>query len=84
MTAPSPPAGTLPSPPFIDVPGISNFRVLTGNGIRPGLVYRSADPTRATPEGLQQMSKDLGKVRVSYHEHTHLQTFLPDVQRMQE
>lgn len=52
----------LPSPPFVDVPGIHNFRGIGGDHVGPGLVYRSADPTRATKSGLEKMSKDLGKV----------------------
>lgn len=52
-------------PPFINVPGTANFRDI-GNGttIRKGLVYRSADPSKATPEGLKQMNEELGTVRL--------------------
>ncbi|CAK3999540.1 Tyrosine- phosphatase [Lecanosticta acicola] len=48
-------------PPFINVAGIANFRDI-GNDttIRKRLVYRSADPSKATPDGLKQMSQDLG------------------------
>lgn len=48
-------------PPFINVPGTANFRDI-GNGttIRKGLVYRSADPSKATSEGLKQMNEELG------------------------
>ncbi|KXS96834.1 hypothetical protein AC578_7412 [Pseudocercospora eumusae] len=52
------------SPPFIDVPGIANFRDIGDHDdgkIRKGLVYRSADPSKATEEGLQKMSRDLEK-----------------------
>ena len=58
----------LSSPPFVDVPGISNFRDIGGLGttngehIRRGLVFRSADPCKATEEGLKMMSQDLGTV----------------------
>jgi len=55
-------APSLPSPPFVDIPGIHNFRGIGGDHVGPGLVYRSADPTRATRTGLEKMSKDLGKV----------------------
>ena len=60
----------LPSPPFIDVPGISNFRDIGGQPtsddrqVRRGLVFRSADPSRATEDGLKKMS-ELGKVRLA-------------------
>jgi len=53
---------SLPSPPFIDIPGIANFRGVGQGYVGPGLLYRSADPTRATSAGLEKMSKDLGKV----------------------
>lgn len=52
---------SLPSPPFVNVPGIANFRDIGGNNVRRGLVYRSADPSKPTEEGLMKM-KDLGKV----------------------
>jgi hypothetical protein len=53
----------LPSPPFIDVPGIHNFRDIgDGHLVETGLVFRSADPSKATEDGLQKMSQDLGKV----------------------
>nr|POF22399.1 tyrosine-protein phosphatase [Quercus suber] len=53
-------AAGLPSPPFIEIPGIANFRGLGGDEIGPGLVFRSADPSKATKDGLTKMSKDLG------------------------
>ncbi|KAK0252218.1 hypothetical protein LTS09_012781 [Friedmanniomyces endolithicus] len=56
---------SLPSPPFIDVAGIANFRGVGQGYVGPGLLYRSADPTRATKAGLEKMSKDLG-IRVIY------------------
>nr|POF07211.1 tyrosine-protein phosphatase [Quercus suber] len=58
-------ATVLPSPPFIEVPGIANFRGLGGHEIGPGLVFRSADPSKATKDGLNKMGKDLG-IRVVY------------------
>ncbi|KAF2770611.1 tyrosine protein phosphatase 5 [Teratosphaeria nubilosa] len=57
-------AAELPSPPFIDVPGIANFRGI-GGYVDPGLIYRSADPTKASKAGLEKMSKDLG-IRVVF------------------
>jgi hypothetical protein len=55
----------LPSPPFIEVPGIHNFRDIgDGHLVKTGLVFRSADPTKATEAGLEKMSQDLGKVRL--------------------
>ncbi len=62
----------LPSPPFVDIPGISNFRdigglpTINGEQIRRGLVFRSADPCKATEEGMKKMSQDLGKVGLPY------------------
>ena len=58
----------LPSPPFVPVEGIANFRDIggypatSGQHVQNGLVYRCADPSKATESGLQKMSKDLGKV----------------------
>ena len=58
----------LPSPPFVSVPGIANFRdaggceTKSGKKVRTGLLYRSADPSKATEEGLNKMGKELGKV----------------------
>ncbi|KAK5113032.1 hypothetical protein LTR85_011054 [Meristemomyces frigidus] len=56
---------SLPSPPFIDIPGIHNFRGVGGHYVGPGLVFRSADPTKATKSGLEKMRQDLG-IRVIY------------------
>ena len=52
----------LPSPPFVDVPGIANFRDIGGQlgNVRKGLVYRSADPSKPTEDGLKKMSGELG------------------------
>ncbi|KAI5362034.1 Putative tyrosine-specific protein phosphatase [Septoria linicola] len=53
-------APDLPSPPFVDVPGTANFRDAgDGKTFRQGLLYRSADPSKATEEGLVKMQKDL-------------------------
>jgi hypothetical protein len=58
----------LPSPPFVDIPGIANFRDIGGlpttNGeqTRKGLVFRSADPCKATEDGMKKMSQELGTV----------------------
>ncbi|KAK4542480.1 hypothetical protein LTR36_006732 [Oleoguttula mirabilis] len=56
---------SLPSPPFIEIPGIFNFRGIGGHYVGPGLIFRSADPTKATSIGLQKMRQDLG-IRVIY------------------
>ena len=54
---------SLPSPPFIDISGISNFRDIgDGEHVRRGLVFRSADPSKATKEGLEKLQKELGTV----------------------
>ncbi|GIZ44898.1 hypothetical protein CKM354_000808200 [Cercospora kikuchii] len=51
----------LPSPPFVDVPGTANFRDAgDGKTFRKGLVYRSADPSKTTAEGMQLLRNDLG------------------------
>lgn len=54
-----------PSPPFIHVDGVPNFRDIGGYPIteststRRNFVYRSALPTRITPEGLKRLAQDL-------------------------
>ncbi|QIW99935.1 hypothetical protein AMS68_005453 [Peltaster fructicola] len=59
-------ASHLPSPPFVDIEGIANFRdaggekTSNGGNVVTGLIYRSADPSKATQAGLQKMSKELG------------------------
>lgn len=59
---------TLPTPPFVTVPGIANFRdagghaTASGKNVRTGLIFRSADPSKATEEGLNKLSKEIGKV----------------------
>jgi hypothetical protein len=60
----------LPSPPFVDVEGILNFRDVGGypvlpqqnndhhqrpRSIRRGLIFRSAEPTRITPSGMRKV-----------------------------
>lgn len=71
------PNAPLP-PPFVDIQGIANFRELGGdnntnkkNGsgdqqqqppFARGLVYRCADPSKATAQGLAKMRQELGKV----------------------
>ncbi|KAI6819925.1 hypothetical protein KC340_g13514 [Hortaea werneckii] len=56
---------SLPSPPFVEVPGVHNFRGIGGDHAGPGLVFRSADPSKATRAGLEKMSQDLG-IRVIF------------------
>ncbi|KAH7390251.1 tyrosine phosphatase family-domain-containing protein [Cadophora sp. MPI-SDFR-AT-0126] len=59
-TLPIPEAASLPSPPFITVPGIQNFRDIGGypitsspnHSIRSSVVYRCADPSKITEEGV--------------------------------
>ncbi|KAK1998152.1 tyrosine phosphatase [Colletotrichum falcatum] len=57
----------LPSPPFHTIPGLPNFRdaggypidAQPGRILRPGVVFRSAEPSRLTDEGVTRL-KDLG------------------------
>ena len=59
----------ITAPPFVVIDGIANFRDIggyttsTGHLTTKGLAFRCADPSRATPEGLDKMSQDLGKVK---------------------
>lgn len=62
----------LPSPPFLDIPGIANFRDIGGYAcsgtpehasVRTGLVFRAADPSKVTSDGLAKM-KQLGIKKV--------------------
>lgn len=52
----------LPSPPFHEVEGLPNLRDVGGyplpssRSVRPGLLFRAADPSRITPQGLSQLS----------------------------
>lgn len=60
---------SLPSPPFIEIDGIANFRDIGGyptaqpQNVRRNLIFRAADPSKATPHGLQKMKNELGKAR---------------------
>lgn len=55
---------SLPSPPFVFVPGIPNLRDIgglpvagrPGKVIRRGLVYRSSEPSRVTDEGVSVLN----------------------------
>jgi protein tyrosine/serine phosphatase len=57
----------LPSPPFITVSGVPNFRDLGGyasathpnHRVKPGLMYRCAQLSQITPEGTQTLTSDL-------------------------
>lgn len=56
----------LPSPPFVNVPGTANFRDAgDGRTLRYGFIYRSADPSKATPDGLVKMNRSLGAYGLS-------------------
>jgi protein tyrosine/serine phosphatase len=54
----------LPSPPFVNVDGVKNFRDLGGYAIRGrnnvtvrrGVIYRSAHPSRITPDGISTLN----------------------------
>jgi hypothetical protein len=58
--------------PFYVIDGIANFRDIggyitpTGHSTTKGLVFRCADPSRVSPEGLEKMSQDLGKVKLPF------------------
>jgi hypothetical protein len=55
----------LPSPPFVSVPGIHNFRDLGGYTVSPGfsvrrkVIYRCGEPSKVTQDGIE-MLKSLG------------------------
>ena len=59
--------------PFINVPGLPNFRDLggvprpipsqPGKTVRRGVVFRSSEPSKVTDEGVQQL-RDLGIKKV--------------------
>jgi hypothetical protein len=58
------------APPFVNIPGIANLRDIGGYGttdqhhsIRRNLVYRAADPSQVTREGLARL-KELGVTKV--------------------
>lgn len=54
----------LPQPPFITVPGVENFRDIggypiagsPGKVVRRGVLYRAAEPSQVTAEGVEVMS----------------------------
>lgn len=58
-------------PPFVNIPGIANLRDIGGynpgtkthQSTRRNLVYRSADPSKVTPDGLAKL-KELGVKKV--------------------
>lgn len=60
-------ATDLPSPPFIDVPGLINARDIggypigsqPGKVVRRGVLFRSGDPSETTDEGVARL-KELG------------------------
>lgn len=64
-------AATLPSPPFIEISGLPNFRDVggypiasqPGKVVRRGVVFRSAEPSRTTDEGVDKL-KQLGITHV--------------------
>lgn len=48
-------------PPFINIPGVSNFRDLShDNKVRKGFVYRSGNLADITPDGKTILANDLG------------------------
>ncbi|KAH6615779.1 tyrosine phosphatase family-domain-containing protein [Chaetomium sp. MPI-SDFR-AT-0129] len=59
------PLQPLPSPPFIDVDGLYNFRDFGGyplagqvkKAVREGILYRSADPSKITARGLSELQQ---------------------------
>jgi hypothetical protein len=56
---------SLPSPPFVPVPGVPNFRDLGGSKIhslpgkhvRTGLIYRCGEPSKITAEGIAKVNE---------------------------
>ncbi|KLU90562.1 hypothetical protein MAPG_10414 [Magnaporthiopsis poae ATCC 64411] len=62
---------SLPTPPFLDIPGVPNFRDLGGyaTAAHPGklfrrnLIYRSSEPSKLTPEGVRKL-QELGIAKV--------------------
>ncbi|KAF8463846.1 tyrosine phosphatase family-domain-containing protein [Kalaharituber pfeilii] len=63
-TAASPSITDFNSPPWVNVPGIVNFRDIGGypisdgrRSVRRGLVYRSAEPSRVTADGRKKMQE---------------------------
>ena len=72
----------LPSPPFITVQGIANFRDLGGysikslpsHSVRTNIIYRCAEPSQVTPDGISKL-QELG-IKKAYD----LRSF-PEIQR---
>ncbi|EXL39331.1 hypothetical protein FOCG_17857 [Fusarium oxysporum f. sp. radicis-lycopersici 26381] len=54
---------TFISPPFITVPGVPNFRDIggyplaasSGKAVRPGIIFRSSEPSQITEEGISKL-----------------------------
>ena len=61
----APPSSQLPSPPFVSVQGVPNFRDLGGypttlspsHSIRTKLIYRCGEPSRVTKEGISKLQE---------------------------
>lgn len=74
---------TLPSPPFVHLDGIPNFRgiggwpVPSGQSIRRNLVFRCGEPTRATDEDVKKI-QSLGVTHVFDLRSN------PEIQKLQE
>jgi hypothetical protein len=57
--------GSLPSPPFVEIAGIPNFRDLGGypissssnHSIRREVIYRCAEPSKVTKDGIETMQR---------------------------
>lgn len=68
----------LPSPPFIDVPGLPNFRDAGGYPlasdprkiVRRGILFRASEPSLVTDAGVALMSNQLG-IRKVYDLRSH-------------
>lgn len=62
---------SLPTPPFLDISGVPNFRDLGGYAtdahpgklFRRNLIYRSSEPSKLTPEGIRKL-QELGITKV--------------------
>lgn len=70
----SPDDSPLPTPPFVQIPGMVNVRDIGGyptseshqqprSSIRRGLIYRGGEPSQITPEG-REAFKNLGNTKV--------------------
>jgi protein-tyrosine phosphatase len=78
---------TPPSPPFINVEGVANFRDIggyavtdagsgsspSGSVVRRGFIFRSALPTKITPRGVKTLVEDL-RVRTIYDLRSAIET----------